>query len=102
MSIYKIYEEYKKKGMDSIKELSDMFECLALFYRDLDKNYQVLLEELNIIKAEFGNSKRKSKIKWNFDFEQKGADIRDLLIADCHAPFVDISSKKVIKPDDDS
>ena len=69
VNMYKIYEEFKKKGYDTHAELCDIFEFLALFYKDLDKNFKVVVEELAIIKTEFSNIKKTSRIRWHNDVE---------------------------------
>ena len=94
MNVYKIYEEYKRKQVDTLPELCDIFEFLALFYKDLDKNFKVLVDELGLIKTDFANIKKAFRIRWMNDVEQKGADIRELLLADSAAPFVDLSKEQ--------
>jgi hypothetical protein len=96
VSIYRLYEEYKKKNIDSLPEICDLFECLALFYKDLDKHFKVIVEEFAILKTEFPNLKKTSRIRWMNDCEQKGAEIRDLLLADSAAPFVDLSRERTM------
>jgi len=98
INMFKIYEDYKKKNVDTLPELCDIFEFFALFFKDLDKNYKVLVEEFALIKTEFTNIKKGSRIRWQNDVEQKGADIRELLLADSAASFVDLSRDRTTKP----
>ena len=91
INMFKIYDDYKKKNVDTLADLCDIFEFFALFFKDLDKNYKVLVEEFALIKAESANIKKGSRIRWMNDVEQKGADIRELLLADSAASFVDLS-----------
>ena len=91
INMFKIYEDYKKKNIDTLPELCDIFEFFSLLFKDLDKNYKFLVEEFALIKSEFTNIKKSSRIRWLNDVEQKGADIRELLLADSAASFVDLS-----------
>ena len=36
MSLYKIYEEFKKRQIDGMNELQEILECLTYFAKDLD------------------------------------------------------------------
>jgi len=93
-SMYRVYEEYKKKDIDTLADICDIFEFFGLFFKILDQNFKVLVDELAIIKTDFAATKKTSRIRWLNDFEQKSAEIRELLLADSAAPFVDLSKDK--------
>ena len=52
MSLYKIYEEFKKRQMDGMNELQEILECLAFFAKDLDQTLKIVADEFSTIKAD--------------------------------------------------
>lgn len=94
VNVYKLYDEFKKKGLDTIQELYDLLELLTCFYKDLDQNFQVVVNEYAALKADLPKIKSASRTKWMNDMEQKSADIRDLLLADSAAQIVDMSKDR--------
>jgi hypothetical protein len=59
-------------------------------------NYKVVVDELALLKPEFTKLTQKSRIHWHNDIEQKGAEIRELFLADSAAPFVDLSKERTL------
>lgn len=64
------------------------------FTKDLDVMFKILVEELSTIKQDVANLKKGSRVRYMNDAEQKNAEIRDLLLSDGGAPFVDLSKEK--------
>jgi hypothetical protein len=95
VNVYKLYEDFKKKNLDTLAELYDLLYLLTCFYSDLDKNFKVLVNEFEALKADLPKIKAISRIKWMNDHEQKSADIRDLLLADSSSQIVDMSKDKM-------
>lgn len=69
VNVYKLYDELKKRALDSQAELYDLLELLTCFYKDLDKNFKVLMNEYAVLKADLSKIKAASRIKWMNDME---------------------------------
>ena len=89
LNMYRIQEDIKKKGLDTLEELSDIFEGLTLFMQEFDEILRNVTLQFTTIKADVATLKKGSRIRWMNDVEQKTADIKDLLLADGGVPFVD-------------
>lgn len=61
--------------------------------------FKILVNELNTIKQDVATLKKGSRIRWMNDGEQKVSEIRDLLLCDGGAPFVDLSKDKTYPPE---
>jgi hypothetical protein len=99
VTLYRIFEDYKRTSTDIVEQSSEILEVLTLFCKDLDAMFQILVDELSTIKGEVATLKKGPRVKFMNDAEQKNAEIRDLLISDGGAPFVDLSKEKTYPPD---
>ena len=97
-NFYNVYQEIKKRGADTVYELYEIFECLTMFFKDLDWQLKILVNEFLTMKTDVSDLKKGPRIKWMNDENQKKADIRDLLLSDGGAPFVDLSKERTQAP----
>jgi hypothetical protein len=55
LNLFKLYEEFKKRQMDGLQEISELFDCLTMFYQDLDMQLKIISEELSTLKTDIVN-----------------------------------------------
>lgn len=99
VTMYRLFDDFKRHNIDGMPEVCEILEILTLFVKNLDLMFAILAKEFATIKTEVANLKKTPRVKFMNEIEQKNADIREILLSDGGAPFVDLSRDKTYPPE---
>ena len=102
INLYRLVDDLKLKRIDTLQDYSDLLENYAQQNKDLEYQMKIMAEEYKSMKGEIAELRKTSRVRLGNDNEQKACEIRNILIADSAAYFVDMSKEKSVKGGDEN